>query len=83
MAAASFQGTLGQFSSYNQFGNLGSHSPAARQAQALGQNAPPVGANNLPSQAPQASTNLPSNNVALGTSGYNGLNDAQKTKDFA
>jgi type IV secretion system protein VirB6 len=84
MAAAFFQGTLGQFSSYNQFGNLGSHSPAARQAQAaaLGQNAPPTDTSRPNSLSNQAPINLPSNNVALGSSGYAGFNDAQKSKDF-
>lgn len=40
MAAAFFQGTLGQFASYSSFGTIGASSVAARQQQALAQGRP-------------------------------------------
>ncbi|WP_183422805.1 type IV secretion system protein [Luteibacter sp. Sphag1AF] len=43
MAAAFFQGTLGQFASYSSFGNIGAHGAGARDAQSLARGIPPSG----------------------------------------
>lgn len=86
MAAAFFQGTLGQFASYSSFGNIGARGAMAHQQQALAQGRIPQG------PAPGPNTNTPdatgSNRSAgpvnnLGLSQYGGyaqLDDGVKSK---
>ncbi|WP_266157212.1 type IV secretion system protein [Dyella silvatica] len=94
MAAAFFQGTLGQFASYSSFGSIGA-AGAARREQALAQGRAPSGGGGgggggtLPPNRDTAGggaamPSLVNNSQALGlSSGGSGMaGDVQKSKDF-
>ena len=73
MAAAFFQGTLGQFGAYSAFGRIGKGPAAARQQTALGQSAASVGAQTNQTTTQGSHTAPPTfanNQQALSGSGY-------------
>lgn len=88
IAAAFFQGTLGQFAAYSSFGNIGAGSAAAHRQQQImmGQTPAPMGAlAQLDPAVPPAVTSQAAfaNHAALGPSSYAGTsNDVMKSKDF-
>ena len=82
MAAAFFQGTLGQFASYSSFGTIGGGGYGARQ-QALAQGRiPPAHAPAPNSQLPDSRQVTANPNYDFGTSGnYGAAGDVTKTKE--
>nr|WP_199045121.1 type IV secretion system protein [Dyella sp. ASV24] len=65
MAAAFFQGTLGQFASYSSFGNIGARGPMAHQQQALAQGRVSPAALSSPNTENQRTANDSSRPVSL------------------
>jgi type IV secretion system protein VirB6 len=78
MAAAFFQGTLGQFQSYSPFGRMGGEPASSRQQTALGHQASTQPSANVGGGGSQTGTGG-FNSLPTGSSGFNHGSDGTKT----